>query len=98
MDAEESPIPEICARLSENQTLRQPTLSRLLELQRVLYATAMDPEVEPKDKANCAKAWRDLEILRYAKQGKPLAMNATVRLETRNPAPQLTLAPFGKAA
>jgi hypothetical protein len=61
---------------SENDR-RYPSLRKLRGMQRVLADVVLDVGTEPKDKAACARAWRDLEVLRYAKQGKPLMLNVT---------------------
>jgi hypothetical protein len=80
-DDDEPATPNSPLVTSVNGTLRQPSLSRLLEMQRVLYETILDPRTEVKDKAGLARAWKELEILRHAKRGKPLALNASVRLD-----------------
>lgn len=65
------------------RSLRAPSLCKLLEMQRVLHKAVVSDSTEAKDKASCARAWRDLEVLRYAKKGRPLALNAQAKVEVR---------------
>lgn len=85
----EPDLPQADSGLTVRQEIR--------ELQRLMLEVARSDEFGSA-RASAARAYRDLEVLRCAKRGKPLALNAHVRLESKTPSPILTLAPISKAA
>ena len=53
---------------------RLPKLHKLLALQDSLENDVLSDKTEPKDKASCARAWKELELLRRIMLGKPVTV------------------------
>jgi hypothetical protein len=65
---------------------KRNTYAELRELQRLMMETARYDEMG-SSRASAARVWRDLEILRLAKLGKPICLNTTGKLEPQRKAP-----------
>lgn len=72
---------------------RYPTMTKLLAMQRELSETVLEGKTEPKDKASCARAWKELEMLRRLMMGKPLTIEAGKPKDKRGGNPMLSLTP-----
>lgn len=68
---DEQPEPD-----DEIRRMSYNTRAELRELQRIMMDVARTDEFGSA-RASAARAWRDLEILRNAKLGKPLMLNVT---------------------
>jgi hypothetical protein len=66
---------------------KRNTYAELRELQRLMMETARYDEMG-SSRASAARVWRDLEILRLAKLGKPICLNTTGKLEPQRKAAQ----------
>lgn len=64
------------------QVIRK-TYSELREIQRLLMDDIRSGSVKPSEKASCAKAYRDIEILRRAIRGKPVLIAQSVRVDSK---------------
>jgi hypothetical protein len=69
------------------------TANELRELQVLMLNACRDESNKASERAQCAKAYRDIEIVRRAIRGKPLALNATMRLDPpkRSASPMIVL-------
>ena len=66
------------------------TPSELRAIQRAMLALSLDDSVKASERAQCARAYRDIEIVRRAIRGKPLVMNPSMRVDAkpaRSPSP-----------
>jgi hypothetical protein len=67
------------------------------ELQRLMLEVARTDEMGSA-RASAARAYRDLEILRCAKRGKPLCLSATATVQTRQASsPMISLTPVDQS-
>ena len=69
------------------------TPSELRAIQRAMLDLSLDPNVRASERAQCARAYRDIELVRRAVRGKPLVLNPSMRVESRSrqSAPALTI-------
>lgn len=73
--------------------LKRTAYSELRELQRIMLHTARHDEMGTS-KASAARVWRDLEILRLAKLGKPICLTTTGKPEPKQASsPMISLQP-----
>ena len=62
---------------------KRHSIRQLLAMQIDLHALATDPNVSARDRAACARAWRDLEAMKREIQGKPRLAAVKVPSKTR---------------
>lgn len=72
---------------------RYPTMTKLLAMQRELSETVLQGGTEPKDKASCARAWKELELLRRIILGKHITVEPAKSKAKGSASPMLTLQP-----
>lgn len=89
-DAEQDDIEETQSRPIAS---RYPAMRKLVEMQRELTKTVLERGTEPKDKASCARAWKELEVLRRIILGKHVTVEPAKAKAKLNASPMLTLEP-----
>lgn len=62
---------------------RNKSVIQLKLMQATMLAATQDTNVKASDKAACARAWKELEVLRRAIKGKPVPMAANVKADAK---------------
>jgi hypothetical protein len=90
-DASENPEEDDIDPQSRPYASRYPAMRKLIEMQRRLTGTVLDDGTEPKDQASCARAWKELEMLRRIMMGKPITVEPGKVKERKVSAPVVML-------
>lgn len=79
---------------------RYPAMRKLIEMQHKLTSTVLSVKTEAKDQASCARAWKELEMLRRIMMGKHISVEPAKSKERKPASPMLSLdaAPTEQAA
>ena len=79
---------------------RGPSRDRrqIVEMQRELHALTLDPNVPPRERAQCARAWADLQEKKRVLDGKPMPGHLRPDLEQKRKRQVPALAPLPELA